>query len=323
MTEKELIKNLKLLKDEILMSDEQKDSLENLLMSKIKQNLPERNRVPLWLKLADRIMPQNFALQPTAVFGLILGLFLIFSFASVNAAKNTLPGDTLYPVKIAAENIKYNLTFSDGQKAKIAMSMVENRVNELKMIVASQKNSEKERKTVETAKKIKSNLDIVKDKVQKIDEAEVVKEIDQKLAMVKEEVEELDQSDELELEEVASDVEKTRVVVAGVLETEKLRNKEVGENEDSGDVGDDKEVVKGESDKIADVITENATSTSSSSEDKIAEDETIEKDLGNNNGENKNELDTNTTSDSDIVLPELIIEEIEEKPQEFEVRIGE
>ena len=109
MRKNEIIKNLELLGQQIKMTDEQKQRSEDFIMSRIKSDLfiEEKNTVPIWLKLADAFVPANFRLQPVAVFSLVIGLFFVTSFASINASKNTLPGDPLYQIKITAVDSSY------------------------------------------------------------------------------------------------------------------------------------------------------------------------------------------------------------------------
>lgn len=280
----------------------------DFLMAKIEHGLPEefrqKTKLPFWLRLADTLVPENFAFRPVAVFSLILGLFLITSFASVNASKDTLPGDTLYPVKITAENIKYNLTFSDEQKVRVAMSMVENRVSEVKKIV-KEENGQKEIKVTQVTQKIKSGLKIVKDKVQVINEKSdnekvvaTVKEIDKKLALVESEVNQTTQEAKGEvadkLAEVVNEVEKTSAVVLAILEDKKdVDGEQIGLSED--EVASDVEVTE-----------EAATSTASTSEQEVQ-------------GVATEQIFSTT---SEVILP-LIIEKEVEEVEEFKVKIGE
>ena len=65
-------------------------------------------------------------------------LFLVFGsgFVTVLAAKNSLPGDLLYPVKIAVEDIKIRISSSEAKPQLQADSMC-NRAQELSQIVNS------------------------------------------------------------------------------------------------------------------------------------------------------------------------------------------
>lgn len=303
-----LIKNLKSLQNEIHISIDQKRKVEDFIMAKIAKDFDynyKQNKVSIWLRLADILVPQNLALQPVAIFSLILGLFLITSFASINASKNSLPGDTLYPVKITAENVRYNLTFSDQEKAKVAMSLVENRVNEFKSIVGQEDDSQKQEKIVQATEKIKNSLDKVKDKVQQIDQkskdegvVETVKEIDHKLALVKDEIGSL-KNEGNEVKEIINQVEETSVVVLALLD-KKTETPEYNANE-----------VVANTEDVANKLF--ATSTSSSTSQEMVE---------------INQLSSSEilNTSSDIVVPgfELVIEEVKEKSsEEFKVRIDE
>ncbi len=59
---------------------------------------------------------------------------LVFVFAaggSVAASTNSVPGDTLYPVKTAAEQVQLKLTFSEAAKAKLQAKFAERRAWEM------------------------------------------------------------------------------------------------------------------------------------------------------------------------------------------------
>ena len=298
-----IIKNLESLSSEIRISASNKKEVESFLMSEISRDVQSQNKVSFLMKFADHLVPANLAFKPVAVFSLIVGLLLVSSFGSVSAAKNTLPGDTLYPVKITAENIKYSLSFSHEAKAKVAMGMVETRVGELKVIVADEENGEREYKVVQTSKKIKDSLDKVKDKVAVINE-ETVEEIDKKLAMVGDEinevVQEIENGEVEELAQVVEQVEEASGVVMVALEEQKEQADNDGE-------------VKGEEDDDGtDEAVEKATTT--------AVDEI----------EDGSELPTTTSEiiPANEIIPTrdvkeiLGIEEEEVEVEEFEVKIG-
>ncbi len=298
-----LLKNLRTLSAEVKFDTSRKDKVESLLLSRITETGGEKT--PFFIRLADYFVPANFALQPAAVFSLVLGLFLIFSFASANASRNALPGDTLYPVKITAENIKYTLAFSQTNKVKYAMTILENRVAELESIVKSG-NGERQVRMAATTKKIKEGLNLVNNKIEDIGKTEepvkaiaAVKEIDIKLSELKNKVVEVsnvsENDSEIELAAVMEEVDKTNSLVKAALID--LENKI--ENIEEEGVVKGEEVVGSEEEKIS-------TSTSSST----VQAENFETIL-------------NTTSQS--ILPEVIYKEMTEKNQEikeFGVEIG-
>ncbi len=82
------------------------------------KKLEERARIPVWYR--------RWALAMTAVLG-----FLLIGIGTVGAAASTLPDETLYPVKLAAEQVKLTLAFSDMDKAKIHIQYAERRADEM------------------------------------------------------------------------------------------------------------------------------------------------------------------------------------------------
>ena len=303
----QIIKNLKSLRKEIKLTAGQKSEVENFLMAKISPDLiiAKENKISIWEKLADRLIPANLAFKPVAVFSLILGLLLISAFSSANAAKDALPGDILYPVKITAENIKYNLAFSHEQKAKIAMEMVESGTDELKAIVQSKGDGEKKYKVAQVTRKIRESLDKVKDKIQIIAKepansktTETVKDINKKLEKVKEEIAKANKTAgnkaDDKLTQVIKEVEKTSKVVITVLKDKDKSNSNQAENFESQK--QEESLVKGAT-----------TSTSSTSE------QTLSQTASNL---------TQTTSEAVLPVSELLgIKKPAEKPQEFKVGI--
>jgi len=82
------------------------------------RKLAERAGIPVWCR--------RWALATTAVLG-----FLLIGIGTVGAAASTFPDETLYPVKLAAEQVKLTLAFSDMDKAKIHIQYAERRADEM------------------------------------------------------------------------------------------------------------------------------------------------------------------------------------------------
>ncbi|PIP29495.1 hypothetical protein COX27_01075 [Candidatus Kuenenbacteria bacterium CG23_combo_of_CG06-09_8_20_14_all_36_9] len=265
----EILNNLSSLADQINMTAEEKEKLENFVMGKILSELPAKEeRIPVWLKLANSLVPANFVMQPAAVFSLIIGLFLITSFASVNASKNSLPGDTLYPLKLTAENLRYNLSFSSEGRAKAAMTMAENRMGELKMITEKPALSKRKKKVkiAKAAAEVKNNLNLVADKLQNIapdvseSEAATIKEIDVKLSAVKNELNQVgvimgdEESGEVQLAE--AEAEKASAVALAVLDDNNKKNMTDNEQSETDNTSTPETIIE----------QKTATSTNTSSE---------------------------------------------------------
>lgn len=216
-----------------------------LLLSKIEADKPQK--ISWVLKVADAVIPKRVVLQPMAVSALVFVLMIVSGFASVNASKNTLPGDPLYPVKITAENVKYNLTFSNEKQVQVAMSTLERRVSELKMIMEKEENGSKQAKVVVATEQIKNNLNRIKDNIKKIEVKEnekavaTVKEVDEKLTVVKEMIGASSEAGERagaeELAQVIDKMDETSAVVltvlAGDIEITEMSDEELREKVNS------------------------------------------------------------------------------------------
>lgn len=75
----------------------------------------------------------SFMLKPIPIAALAIVLFL----GSISgAAANTLPGDILYPVKIASENVVTAFAFSPEKKAERNIILVERRLKEAETLIA-------------------------------------------------------------------------------------------------------------------------------------------------------------------------------------------
>lgn len=99
--------NLKKLKEELKTEGAlEKEADELSLLSKNLSNLYsfERNN-QLKIKFLSQVINQNFFNKKRLFKALFLSLMLVIGFSSVVGAQNSVPGDSLYPVKIASENI--------------------------------------------------------------------------------------------------------------------------------------------------------------------------------------------------------------------------
>lgn len=254
-------------------------------------------------RLTNVFVPQQFAVKPIATFSLILGLFLISGFASVNASKNSLPGDTLYPLKLTAENLKYSLSFSSEGKAKNAMNRIEKRMSELKIMAVDMSfnnNNDKKEKMAKTALEIKNNLKVVTTKIQaigtEVNESEIktAQEIDAKLALAKNDLDAIGQTADSDLNtEIAA--LKEQLEKASALTVATINNNENKQEDKKDESNNNLEPAVVES--LPDVSSENL----------VVEDE-------------KN-TSTKTLVDEEFIK-DLIVEK--EAPQEeFKVKMGE
>ncbi len=78
-------------------------------------------------------MSRRFKAWATVAAALVLVIGL--GTGTVQASSNSLPGDTLYSVKQAIENVRLNLAFSDSAKARLHVRLAEKRVEEMNRLI--------------------------------------------------------------------------------------------------------------------------------------------------------------------------------------------
>lgn len=91
----------------------------------------------------------------------VIGMVLGGSLASVSAAERSVPGDILYPVKLAAEQARLMIEKEPPKKLKLKTEFVGRRAEEMKKI-ASTDVSKKSERMKEAADIMKKDLDTVK-----------------------------------------------------------------------------------------------------------------------------------------------------------------
>lgn len=89
------------------------------------------------------------------------------SIAGVSASERSLPGDFLYPVKIAAEQTQLVFTTNKTDRLRLKTKFVERRVQEIKF-VASSNDQEKPERVKEAAANLKRDLDTVKNQLEEV-----------------------------------------------------------------------------------------------------------------------------------------------------------
>lgn len=147
------IKKIKILEN-IRPNAEWKKSNRDFLMAEIRNNLGSKVVRETWASELSAIV------FPWKVFRLVarpvLAIFAIFSLVlgsgiSVSASQLALPGDRLYPLKIATEKFQVAMTFDKEEAAKIHVELAGKRIGEVE--------------------KIKENSDSPEAKIQKINVA--------------------------------------------------------------------------------------------------------------------------------------------------------
>ncbi len=208
----------------------------------------EDKKSSLWQRLIYNLVPQNLVFKPVAVYGLIAGLFLMSSFATVNASKNTLPGSPLYIVKTSAEKVRYFLTFSTESKARMGLDLAQRRAGEFKVLM-SKNNLAASNDGKKVSLQIAQELDNVKNNLNKIKEdgrgntqvLEVVQLIDKKVVALKDDLAKVENIDpalnvDAEVKNALAKTDDIKVMVLAVLNDleNNKNNEQVTTNNESG-----------------------------------------------------------------------------------------
>lgn len=177
------------------------------------------------------------------------------SIASVSASERSLPGDFLYPVKIAAEQTRLVLTTNKSDRLRLKTEFVERRVQEIKTVAESDAADKQERVKV-AAEGLKRDLDTVNHQLEEVrdssakDSVVAAKLLDKKSTDIAKELKSVKATLPAEAKKSVSDAEaaavNTSVKAVGVL----IESKKNPESEH--DVTDD-ELMRSISDKVNDI----------------------------------------------------------------------
>lgn len=75
--------------------------------------------------------------MPALIIALVIALTTAVGGGTVYAAQGTIPGDTLYPVKIAAEQLQVIIATSDSAKAQTYLALADKRLSEIQQAIQS------------------------------------------------------------------------------------------------------------------------------------------------------------------------------------------
>lgn len=149
------------------------------------------------------------------------------SLASVSASDRSVPGDFLYPVKIASEQTRLAFTQGKADRVRLKAEFVDRRVEEIKTIVNTPEKKNPDRLR-EAAMGLKRDLDTVKNQLKEVEQessaqvtAELAKLVDEKIDQVSKELGEVktDVSQEAKpaVAEAAAQAVQTSVAAVAVL----------------------------------------------------------------------------------------------------------
>ena len=215
------------------------------IAAKIPKKKPGLDKNKVWLTIQSKISEEKKELKNTAAnhvspapFG---GFRLAFSrsvFAVVTvvviiglinttavAAKNSLPGQTLYPVKRTVEKIELVLTVNDEKKTEKKIKHAENRLYEAQQIVEQNITAENETLTEEESKAVEETIaELVESTEEIANESENNKELLEQVVQLTDEQGEI-------LAEIEPKVTgETKIVVEGAIESASESKVEAEEN---------------------------------------------------------------------------------------------
>lgn len=162
-----------------------------ILMMQIKNSSAPAEKlfsaVYFW-RLIESVMPENFfrfVVRPVALSLLVFGAAFGSWAATISASYNSLPGDTLYGLKIAAENAQLSLTSSDN-KPSLQADLAARRLEEMAKIDERADIQNKEERTKEAMANFQEHIKAVKTTLENIGDggkaAEVAQMVDRKTA---------------------------------------------------------------------------------------------------------------------------------------------
>ena len=198
MKDQELIRKIKLLKYLRVGGEPSRDFVaknREILMMQVKNTC--ENRTPATREInfkeirgfVSSLMPANlnqYVFRPVMAMLLILGVISSGWVASVSASMNSLPGDTLYSLKIATERAQLALTGGADNKAKLQVEFAGRRLEEVSKIAETPSPEKVEKMTVavnnfkEQMGSVKASLEVVKETSSPLEVAEVAKIVDRK-----------------------------------------------------------------------------------------------------------------------------------------------
>jgi hypothetical protein len=172
MSNKILIKNLKKVKKlESVGRPESSWVSENraILMSQInpQDKKIEYSSTQYYLDYFTSLMQQK-VMRPALIAVLVVGVYFGYSAVTL-AAKASLPGEALYPVKVLSEKIQLATTVGDEGKVKLKMDFVSRRGDELQQLARKPDDDKSKSENISTAvKKITKDVNDVKDQIAKM-----------------------------------------------------------------------------------------------------------------------------------------------------------
>ncbi len=179
-SEQQLKHSLQALRDNMpAMSPERERAIRERVMSVVYREARQQETMPVSFyirvrTLAKLFIPQNvwrFALQPAFVMVLVLGVGTSGWITSVQAASNSLPGDVLYPIKIASERTQVALASlsEDGRAVTgLRVAFAKRRLDEVKRVVRTPDSKKKAARAATAMQGFKKEITSLHDSLKQV-----------------------------------------------------------------------------------------------------------------------------------------------------------
>ena len=177
MTEQELIKQLNSL-NKIKLDNQWKNDNREILLNQISSSQEEAQISRLaslrsGFRILENMLPQQLIRQLSQpVWAVVLIMVIVFGggIVSLNASRDTKPGDSLYIAKVISEKAQLAVTFNEKEKAKLGIEFAGNRAKEITQVLAEADNAikEKDAKVEKLTKDFKKEINTVKSRLVKI-----------------------------------------------------------------------------------------------------------------------------------------------------------
>jgi|GEM_PF-838171 hypothetical protein len=170
MQEKDLLKKLHSFKD-VKPDAAWKKSSRDILLAQISSSTTGGadeavlNRAGLFAILKNLYGDSVFArvTQPVGIAILIVCSIFGAGVASIKAARDTKPGDSLYIAKIISEKARVAVTFDEQKKIKLGLEIATNRAEEIKEVMKEEDDSsERQEKISQLAVDLNQEISVVK-----------------------------------------------------------------------------------------------------------------------------------------------------------------
>jgi hypothetical protein len=175
MNEREIIDQLNKLKS-VNAESRWKENNRSILVSQIFGSQTEIKKFEFnWPLIFMKELPfQMVQSVPKSFAAVILTLVFLASAgtASIIAARESKPGDSLYAAKIVGEKAQYALTFNDEDKAKLGMEFAGNRAEEISKVLAETSSDKKNETVVGLVNDFKKEINNIRTRLEKNKPAE-------------------------------------------------------------------------------------------------------------------------------------------------------